>query len=116
MVPPSRAALALPLWLAVAALAWAQPAAPAKRPDPADAQANVPPLVYRSAVPKSAPPAEVPVGSWPQANETVWRIGGWRAYAREAAQADAPRDTQSSRPDKPREAAAPAASAPGARR
>ena len=32
------------------------------------------------------PLAEAPVGSWKEANERVNRIGGWRAYAREAAQ------------------------------
>ena len=105
MVLDSRTALTLLLWSA-AASTLAQPAAPTKRLDPADAQASVPPLIYRSAIPKSAPPTDAPVGSWPKANETVWRIGGWRTYAREAAQADASR-----------EAAPPAstASQPGAR-
>jgi hypothetical protein len=98
MVLHSRAAWAALLWSAAAASSWAQPAStPAKRPDPSDAQASVPPLVYRPAVAKSPPPVDVPVGSWPNANETVWRIGGWRTYAREAAQP------------------APAASQPGAR-
>ncbi len=90
MVLDSRTALTVLLWSVTAASSLAQPATPAKRPDPADAQAAVPPLVYRSTVPQSAPPAEAQVGSWPKANETVWRIGGWRTYAREAAQSDAP--------------------------
>ena len=102
MVPHLRTALAVLLLsagtLPVSAQS-AQGAAPAKRPDPTDARATVPPVVHRPAIAKAAPPAEVPVGSWSQANDTVWRIGGWRAYAREAA-APSP---------------APAASQPGAR-
>lgn len=31
---------------------------------------------------------EQPVGSWRDANDEVGRIGGWRAYAREAAATD----------------------------
>jgi len=72
----------------------AQNAAATKRPDPTDAKAPVPPVVYRLGITKAAPPAEVPVGSWSQANDTVWRIGGWRAYAREAAQTSAPAASQ----------------------
>ncbi len=102
MVLDSRTALTLLLWSA-AASTLAQPAGPTKRPDPADGQASVPPLIYRSAMPKSAPPAEAPVGSWPKANDTVWRIGGWRAYAREAARANAPAPANAS----------PAATVPG---
>jgi hypothetical protein len=30
------------------------------------------------------------VGSWREANDTVNRIGGWRAYAREAKQPQSP--------------------------
>lgn len=58
----------------------------APRPDPLDPRAAVPPVVHRSVLSGTRPPpAEVPVGSWKDANDTVARIGGWRAYAREAA-------------------------------
>jgi len=56
------------------------------RPDPLDAQARVPPLLHQSAFAQYRRLGEVPVGSWREANDTVTRIGGWRAYAREAAE------------------------------
>ncbi|TDP63102.1 hypothetical protein DES47_105102 [Roseateles toxinivorans] len=59
------------------------------RPDPLDPGAKVPALRYRSAFDGYRPNAEVEVGAWKDANDTVHRIGGWRAYAREASQADA---------------------------
>lgn len=76
-------------WLAALAVACALPAAaqPAKaRPDPADPQASAPPLSHRSALAdyrKAA--ADAPATAWRDANDAVERIGGWRAYAREAA-------------------------------
>ncbi len=70
--------------MSLAALAQAQPNVPA--PDPIDAKAAVPPAQHRSPMASYRPLAESPVGSWKEANERVNRIGGWRAYAREAAQ------------------------------
>lgn len=34
------------------------------------------------------PYADVPVGNWKAANDTVAQIGGWRAYAKQAQQLD----------------------------
>jgi hypothetical protein len=48
------------------------------------AQAQAP--AWRSAFDGYQPFSEEKTLAWPQANETVQRIGGWRAYAREAAQ------------------------------
>lgn len=76
--------------LAAASLAQAQTAPPAARPDPADSSADVPAVVHRSAFATYRAAGEIEVGSWREANDTVARIGGWRAYAREAAQPDAP--------------------------
>ena len=74
--PALLAALLLP----AAALAQSP-----RRPDPLDANAAVVPLVYRSAFSGYKPlSAETPPLSWREANDTVERIGGWRAYAREA--------------------------------
>jgi hypothetical protein len=67
----------------VAALIWL-PAAAAARPDPLDPEAPVPPLTHASALTAAPSLSETPVGSWREANDTVNRIGGWRAYAREA--------------------------------
>ncbi|MFT4193951.1 hypothetical protein [Ottowia sp.] len=72
---PSRAAHAgLLLWaLCAGAGAQQQPAAPASAPPAA-----------RSAFEGYRAYAEPPAIDWRQANDTVGRIGGWRAYAREA--------------------------------
>lgn len=89
MSHPLLAGLALAV---LAAAAVAQPA-PASAPpaasasvDPTDPRAPVPAPVYRSVLaglPSGAePPAAVP---WRAANDQVGRIGGWKAYAREAA-------------------------------
>jgi hypothetical protein len=75
---------ALAMALAAAAPTQAQPK-PAT-PDPLDPKAAVPPAQHRSAMGTYRPSADTPVGSWKEANERVNRIGGWRAYAREAAQ------------------------------
>lgn len=61
-------------------------AGPAPRPpDPLDPQADVPSARHRSVVPAMPAPFDVAVGDWPRANAHVARVGGWRAYAREAA-------------------------------
>jgi hypothetical protein len=56
-------------------------AAPA---DPAEAKAQVAPIQHRSSLQRFQRQAEAPPIPWRQANDTVARIGGWRAYAREA--------------------------------
>lgn len=74
--------------LAVAALgaiglsvSWAS-----ARPDPLDPGAAVPPAAHRSAFAGYRPVlADVPVEAWRVSNDRVARVGGWRAYAREAA-------------------------------
>ena len=82
----------------LALVAQAQP----KPPDPLDAAASVPATRYASALRAYKPSGETQPVRWQDANATVERIGGWRAYAREAAApASAP-------------ASAPAASEPGA--
>lgn len=91
---PSRSALAALAALVVAvvqALAVAQAAesGPA-RPDPLEAAAGVPDAQYRSAFAGYRGLADEPVGSWEAANEAVERAGGWKAYAREAAEPEAP--------------------------
>jgi len=80
---PGRAAA---FGLLLAAAAHAQPVP--VRPDPLDPQAAVPPATHRSALAAYRPAHEVKLGSWKDANSTVNRIGGWRAYAREASAAE----------------------------
>jgi len=80
-------------WLALFALllglgsAHAQNAKPAARPDPLNPQAAVPALVHTSSFAAYRRHAEVEPIGWREANDNVARIGGWRAYAREAAAA-----------------------------
>lgn len=77
----------LPAALACAALSAHAPVA--ARPDPTDAQAKVPLPIHRSALADYRRQADDPALPWKAANEHVARIGGWRAYAREAAASDA---------------------------
>lgn len=44
------------------------------------------PLAWRSALEGYQPFSDEKPVPWPQANDTVREVGGWRAYAREAAQ------------------------------
>lgn len=68
-----------------------------ERPDPLDPQARVPAAAHPSPLASYRRLGDDKPVSWKEANERVNRIGGWRAYAREAQQPD------------------PAASAPGGR-
>lgn len=90
----------LPHWLVPAVLsvalsgaslsAEAQSASAGRRPDPLDARAAVPPAIHDSTLSRARRASvEDPSISWREANDTTARIGGWRAYAREAQQPDA---------------------------
>jgi hypothetical protein len=68
------------------------------RPDPLDPQAAVPALAYASPLAHYRPMSEPKVGAWKEANDRVARIGGWRAYAREAAQPVAPASAARGKP------------------
>lgn len=78
------------LLVGVADTAAQTPARSGAKADPLDARTAVPALVHQSAFAAYRAHTEaVPIG-WKQANDTVNRIGGWRAYAREAAETNAP--------------------------
>ena len=70
--------------------ACAQTEPRAARPDPLNAQAAVPALVHTSAFAAYRRHADAAPIPWKEANDTVARIGGWRAYAREAGASVAP--------------------------
>ena len=70
--------------------AHAQGATRTAKPDPLNAQAVVPALVHTSAFAAYRRYADAAPIAWKEANDTVTRIGGWRAYAREAAESAAP--------------------------
>ena len=81
-----RTALALAAALAAAGAVAQGVAAPAAR-DPADPRAEAPPLVHRSPFATYRVFAGDSPGSWRGVNDEVARIGGWKAYAREAYEA-----------------------------
>lgn len=84
----SAAALAVAAGTVLAAAAAAPPPPPASAPsgrtDPSDPAATVPPLRFRSALQDYQRWADPPAVDWRTHNETAARIGGWRAYLREA--------------------------------
>ena len=87
-----------------AAVALAQPASA----QPEAAPTSVPPvLTYRSALEGYRPFADEKAIPWKEANETVYRRGGWQAYAKEAS------GTGSAESESPKGAAAAPAAQPG---
>lgn len=84
---------------------------PTDRPDPSNPAASTPRVVHESTFKHYRRFGETSVASWQQANETVARVGGWRAYAREA-QAPQPAPSASAAAA-PARAAPPAGAAPG---
>ncbi|MCU6435073.1 hypothetical protein LPB67_14945 [Undibacterium sp. Jales W-56] len=60
-----------------------------QRPNPLDAQAEVPPVIYLSPFQAYRPYLEQEVSSWKEANDNTARVGGWRVYAKQAREADA---------------------------
>ena len=103
MFPKSKAA-SLPLWAVLgvqlvlgSAETLAQATAPASSPlanarsDPADPKARVPATLYVSPLRAYQGFAEPQVAPWRETNELVRQRGGWRAYAREAREPDAPK-------------------------
>jgi hypothetical protein len=70
---------------AIAASAAAVAAAQTQAPAPT---APTPTVTYRSTFDGYQPFNDQQVGSWKDANDNVGRIGGWRAYAKEAQQGE----------------------------
>jgi len=81
------------------------------RPDPFDAKASVPPLKYTSPLADYRRFVDEKATLWKEANDTAARIGGWRAYARDATAPAAP-GPGASAPAAAPAPAAPASSAP----
>lgn len=71
-------------WLGMLAL-WAGASAAQPAPEYAQENTGLPTrLQYQSPIGAYQAYADQPVGSWREANDRVGRIGGWKAYAREA--------------------------------
>lgn len=84
---------------AAAAAAMAQTTAPAlRKADPLDAGASVPAVVHESVFRRERRDGDAQAVPWREANETVDRIGGWRAYAREAQRAEPAASAAAERP------------------
>jgi hypothetical protein len=81
MSMPMHSRAAVPALLALTGLsaACAQPAAP-----------SAPAMAYRSAFEGYRRFSDQAVSPWKASNDLVGRIGGWQAYAREAAGQDTP--------------------------
>ena len=77
------------VWLApifsLAGIAAAQSPAPASA---VSAATKAAPLTYRSAFEGYKPYTDDKLLNWKEVNDTTGRIGGWRAYAKEAGQSD----------------------------
>ena len=77
-------------WVFSIPVVWAQTAAVAIAPEGPVPRSAAPqtsvPLNFKSAMTDYRPYSEQAVGSWADANRTVAKIGGWRAYAKEASQ------------------------------
>ena len=89
--------LLLAAWLAASPLVHAQADPKAGKPDPSDPLAVVPATTYASPLVRFRFAGEIKLGSWQEANATVTRIGGWRAYAREAQAPAAPASVPAAR-------------------
>ena len=60
----------------------------------AQTQATPAPLAFKSAFEGYQPYTDDKTGNWKEANDTTARIGGWRAYAKEAAAAQPAKPAQ----------------------
>ena len=112
MKPSTHHGLLLAAWLAASPLVHAQTDPKAGKADPSDPMAVVPPTMYSSPLARFRPAGAIKLGSWQAANATVTRIGGWRAYAREASQPEPGAQPDASRPA-PAAAPSPAPAASG---
>lgn len=75
-----------PLWAIFASLCLSAVSAFALSDDPTDATLPVPLVRYQSPFADYRPLGEDQSKPWKDANDTVRAIGGWRTYAREAAE------------------------------
>jgi len=83
-------------------MAFAQPSSQPRTPDSKNAAPSSVTLSYKSAFVDYRAYSEQSVVSWIDANDKVAKIGGWRAYAKEASQPDgAPAPVTGGQGDKP---------------
>ena len=78
--------LAFALWATTAAHAQTAPESPSPQKKNPTVQAA--PAKFQSALENYRPYTDQKTGNWKEANDLTARIGGWRAYAKEAAQSE----------------------------
>lgn len=109
MTPHTAPRWRAPVFIALGLLATGLHAQPAPTPkatptlprtQPWQADAPVPPARYDSALSRYQAQRDIEVGAWRESNDLTARIGGWRAYAREAHAPDAPASTPAAQPHK----------------
>ncbi|MEO5607863.1 MAG: hypothetical protein ABIR13_09845 [Polaromonas sp.] len=83
LLAASLAAPQLSAQVSVTAASTSSPALPAEKADAA-------PPAYRSAFEGYQPYTDEKIVNWKEANDATARIGGWREYAKEASQSQAP--------------------------
>lgn len=88
-----RQVLTMFAMVAIGQSAYAQDASRSQPPNPTDAQALVPQVIYLSTLQNYRPLTEQEVGVWKELNDTTARVGGWRVYAKQAREPD-PNDAQ----------------------
>lgn len=86
--PALLTVLVLPLWTGVTH---------AQTPAPPPTATQAVPAAFRSALEGYQPYTDEKIVPWKEANDNVGRIGGWREYAKEARQPQAP--DAASKPD-----------------
>lgn len=89
-ISPARWLVLIPAWTAYAVSAQTV-SAPTAALAPT-AQASPAPITFYSALEGYQPFTDAKPIPWREANDTVGRIGGWQAYAREAQQTQSPPD------------------------
>lgn len=101
--------LLMPLLLALALPAGAQgsPLSKTAASDPTRAEGAPAPLAYRSPFEGYRPHRDIAPGPWRAMNDEVARIGGWKAYAREAHEAAQPNPPGGGKASSPAPASAP---------
>lgn len=92
------------------AAALSLPGASIAAPDPTDEKNTVPPIRYQSPFRDYKPLGDDKAIPWKAANDEVSRIGGWRAYAKQAQ--DAAASVSPAAPAMPAQATPPAAKPP----
>lgn len=91
-LPAALALLAVSSW-ATQVHAQTSPAAAATNVTPAASAEDAAPPGYRSAFEGYQRYTDEKTVNWKEANDAVGRIGGWRVYAKEASEPDAPLKT-----------------------